>query len=255
MIDIHCHILPGVDDGAATFTESLKMAQNAYKEGVKKIIATPHHQNGKYNNFKSEIIQATAELNKYFQDQQVDVEILPGQETRIYGEMLEGIEKDEVMPLAGISTYVFVELPSDHVPGYTDQLLYDIQMKGLTPIIVHPERNSELLEQPDKLYKFVKNGASTQVTAASLVGYFGKKIQRFTTDLIEANLTHFIASDAHNTKSRTFKMEEAYEFIDGKYGTDTLYMFMDNAEIILEGRDIYRDIPARIKRKKLFGLF
>lgn len=255
MIDIHCHILAGIDDGAADFTESLEMAQAAAKEGIKKIIATPHHQNGSYVNYKDDIIQKTKELNEYLQSEQVKVEILPGQETRIYGEMVEDYEQGEILTLAEVSTYVFVELPSGHVPRYTEQLLFDLQMKGLTPVIVHPERNAELIEQPDKLYQFVKNGTATQVTAASLVGYFGKKIQKFSEDLIQANLTHFIASDAHNTTTRAFKMEEALEAVNGKFGTDTLFMLMDNSELVADGKDIFREYPERIKKKRLFGLF
>jgi len=247
--------LPNVDDGAANFTESLLMARQAAKEGIRKIIATPHHQNGKYNNFKEEILRKTAELNDYLQSEGVMVEILPGQESRIYGEILEDYQSGEIMTLANISSYLFIELPSGHVPRYTNQLLYDIQISGLTPVIVHPERNSELIEQPDKLYGLVKNGAATQITAASLTGYFGKKIQKFSFDLIESNLTHFIASDAHNTTKRAFKMEEAFELLKKKYGTDPLYYFMDNSEMIIDGKDIYREVPERVKKKKLFGLF
>ena len=165
------------------------------------------------------------------------------------------MKMDEILTIANISNYLFVEFPSSHVPQYTNQLLFDIQMKGLTPVIVHPERNVELVEQPDKLYRLVKNGAATQITASSLAGYLGKKIQRFTFDLIEANLTHFIASDAHNTTKRGFKMAEAYDLVEKKYGTDSLYYFMENAEQVVDGKDIYREIPARIKRKKLLGLF
>ncbi|WP_339165506.1 CpsB/CapC family capsule biosynthesis tyrosine phosphatase [Siminovitchia sp. FSL H7-0308] len=255
MIDIHCHILPGIDDGAADFTESLEMAKAAAKEGIKKIIATPHHRNGSYDNYKDEIIHRTKELNDYLQSEQVKVEILPGQETRIYGEMVEDYEKGEILTLAEVSTYVFVEFPSGNVPRYTEQLLFDLQMKGVTPVIVHPERNAELIQQPDKLYQFVKNGAATQVTAASVVGYFGKKIQKFTEDLIQANLTHFIASDAHNTTTRAFKMEEALEVINAKFGSDILFMLMDNSELIVDGKDIFREIPERVRKKRIFGLF
>lgn len=255
IIDIHCHILPGIDDGAADFTESLEMAKAAAKEGIKKIIATPHHRNGSYDNYKDEIIHRTKELNEYLQSEQVKVEILPGQETRIYGEMVEDYEKGEILTLAEVSTYVFVELPSGHVPRYTEQLLFDLQMQGVTPVIVHPERNAELIQHPDKLYQFVKNGAATQVTAASIVGNFGKKIQKFTEDLIRANLTHFIASDAHNTTTRAFKMEEALEAINAKFGSDILFMLMDNAELIVDGKDIFREIPERIRKKRIFGLF
>ncbi|CAM4161638.1 tyrosine-protein phosphatase [Lederbergia lenta] len=255
MIDIHCHILPGIDDGSDNFTESLLMARQAEKEGISTIIATPHHQNGRYNNYKADIIEKTAELNEYLQTENINVEILPGQETRIYGELLEDYEAGEILTLANISSYLFIELPSNHVPGYTEQLCFDTQMQGLTPVIVHPERNSELIEHPDKLYKLVKNGVATQITAGSFTGYFGKKIQKFTFDLIESNLTHFLASDAHNTTKRCFKMEEAYELLKKKYGTDSLYYFMDNAELITEGKDIDREIPTPIKRKKILGIF
>ncbi|MBS4223306.1 tyrosine-protein phosphatase [Lederbergia citrea] len=255
MIDIHCHILPGIDDGSGNFTESLLMAKQAKKEGIHTIIATPHHQNGRYNNVKSDIIQKTAELNEYLQTENIDVKILPGQETRIYGELIEDYEAGKIITLANVSKYIFIELPPDHIPDYTHQLCFDLQMKALTPVIVHPERNAEIIEQPDKLYRLVKNGATTQITAASFAGDFGHKIQKFTFDLVESNLTHFIASDAHNTKKRSFKMEKAYDLLKKKYGTDTLYYFMENVETILDGKDMYREMPERVKRKKILGLF
>ncbi|MBW8350267.1 tyrosine protein phosphatase [Bacillus sp. IITD106] len=255
MIDIHCHILPGVDDGSGHFTDSLLMAKQAESEGIHTIIATPHHQNGKYNNFKKDILNKVEELNQYLRSEQVNIEILPGQETRIYGEILEDYEYDEILTLASISNYLLIELPSSSVPRYTEQLCYDIQMKGLIPVIVHPERNAELIQRPDKLYSLVKNGAATQITAASFTGYFGKKIQKFTFDLIETNLTHFIASDAHNTTTRGFKMSEAVELLEKKYGQDQVYLFLDNAEQIVMGKHIYREVPEQIKKKKIFGLF
>lgn len=255
MIDIHCHILPNVDDGANSLTESAAMAEQAYKEGIDTIIATPHHQNGRYNNLKQDIIKKVAELNEHLQKEKIDVTILPGQENRIYGEILEDYHDGEIMTLGSQSSYLFIELPSGHVPRFTKRICYDIQMEGLIPVIVHPERNSELLEQPDTLYELVNNGAATQITAASLTGYFGKKIQKFSFDLIEANLTHFLASDAHNTTTRSFKMDEAFDLVQKKYGSDLEYMFIENAQLIVEGQHIYREVPERIKKKKLFGLF
>jgi len=255
MIDIHCHILPNVDNGAKYNTDSLLMAKHAESEGIHTIIATPHHQNGSYVNAKKDIEIKVAELNKYLQLEKVNVHILPGQESRIYGELLEDYEAGEIITLAGISNYLFIELPSNHIPHYTDQLFYDLQMKGLTPVIVHPERNSEIIQRPEKLYTLVKNGAATQITAASFTGYFGKKIQKCTFDLVESNLTHFIASDAHNTTTRGFKMSEAYDLLESKYGLDTVCYFIDNAELIVDGQDIYREVPEQIKRKKIFGLF
>ncbi|ULT56786.1 tyrosine protein phosphatase [Neobacillus drentensis] len=253
MVDIHCHILPGVDDGAGNMSDSILMAQEAEKEGIQSIIATPH-LNNHYDNRKELIVTKVQELNQALKNSGVNVTILPGQEPRIYGDIIEDLEKDEIQPLNN-SKYLFIEFPSNHVPRYTEKLLFDIQVKGLTPIIVHPERNSELIERPELLYHLVEKGALTQVTASSLCGYFGKNIKSFSNQIIEANLTHFIASDAHNITNRTFKMIEAFDLINEKYGLDYVYLFKENAELLINGKNVIKEIPAQIKKKKKFIFF
>ncbi|MEH7116835.1 CpsB/CapC family capsule biosynthesis tyrosine phosphatase [Neobacillus vireti] len=254
MIDIHCHILPGIDDGAKDWSESIQMVRKAAEQGIHTIVATPHHLNNHYENPKRKIIEIVDQLNCVLQDEKIDVNILSGQETRVYGEMVEGFERGEIQPVNG-TQYVLVEFSSSHVPRYTEKLFYDLQVKGLIPVIVHPERNQELIEQPDLLYKLVQNGALTQVTAGSICGDFGKKIKSFTFQLIEANLTHFIASDAHNTRNRTFKMREAFDLIHEKYGNEMVYLFDDNAALVIEGSHIYKEVPEKIKKKKFFKIF
>lgn len=254
MIDIHSHILPGVDDGAQTMEDSIAMAREAVKEGIHTIIATPHNKNGKYENIKSSIISNVLQLNSLLQKENIPITILPGQENRIYGEIIEDMEINKILTL-NHSQYLFIEFPSSHVPRYTEQILYDLQLKNVTPIIVHPERNQELIEQPDKLYKLVNNGVLTQVTAASLAGYFGKKIKIYSQQLIEANLTHFIASDAHNTSTRGFKMGEALDFVESKFGVDMVYMFTENAELLIDGKAVFKEVPEKVKKKKFLGIF
>ncbi|NBJ70838.1 MULTISPECIES: CpsB/CapC family capsule biosynthesis tyrosine phosphatase [Clostridia] len=255
MIDIHSHILPGIDDGAKNEEQSLKMAKAAIEQGIHTIIATPHHQNGAFNNFRWEIENSVEILNDFLKREGVPLTVLPGQETRIYGEMVEGIRQNELLPL-NYSKYVFVEFPSDSVPRYTTQLLFDIQVEGYTPIIVHPERNRALLEHPNLLYELVSKGALTQVTAGSVGGKFGKDIQKFTIQIIGANLTHFIASDAHNTTSRAFYLQEAYEDIKKSFGGDYFYMFLENSNLLVDNDYVNRLEPLRIKKKKKFlGLF
>jgi protein-tyrosine phosphatase len=253
VIDIHCHILPGIDDGAKTMEDSLLMAKEASKEGIHTIIATPHF-NSQYDNRKPLILKKVEELNQALREANIDVTILPGQEPRIYGEILEDYENNMIQTLNG-TPYLFIELPSDHVPRYTEQLLFELQMKGLVPILVHPERNMELIERPEKLYRIVEKGALTQVTASSLCGSFGKKIRNFTIQLIDANLTHFLASDAHNVGNRPFKMEEALDFIESEFGMDYIYLFHENAEYLMEGKNIIREMPVPLKRKKKFLFF
>ena len=254
MIDIHCHILPGVDDGAKHTEESVQMAKAAVSQGINTIIATPHHLNGTYDNYKDDIIDAVNDLNNRLQDEDIPLTILPGQETRINGEMVTDLENGELLPLNESSQYLFVELPSDHVPRYTRQLLFDLQVKEITPIIVHPERNKELMENPNILYDFVKNGTLTQVTAASVAGKFGKKVKKLSLQLIEANLTHFIASDAHNTRTRGFVMQEAHTIIKKEFGASMVYWFMENAQFLVNNDNVIGEPPERIKKKKFLGI-
>jgi protein-tyrosine phosphatase len=257
MIDLHCHILPNVDDGPQSLADSIEMAKLAVKEGITTIIATPHHRNEKYENHHQTIFRKVEEFNSVLKKENLNVTVQVGQEPRIFGELIEGLETGEVGPInhQGKGKYVLVELPSGHVPRYTSQLLFDMQLKGYIPVIVHPERNQEIIENPEVLYQLVKKGALTQVTASSVAGHFGKTIKKFTHQLIEANLTHFIASDAHNTSSRSFKMVEAYETIGKQFGNDLVYLFLENAELLVKGLTVYKEAPERVKRKKILGLF
>jgi protein-tyrosine phosphatase len=254
MIDLHCHILPGVDDGAQSLSDSLNMARKALEQGIHTIVATPHHLNNSYENPKRLILARVEELNQLLQKEQIDVKILPGQEVRVHGEMIEGYAAGEILTV-NHTPYVLVEFPSNHVPRYTEKLFYDLQVNGLIPVIVHPERNQEIIERSDLLYQLVKKGALTQITAASVCGDFGKKIKNFSLQLIEANLTHFLASDAHNLTKRTFKMREAYDVMEQKYGSEMVYYFDENAHLVVEGKPIYKEDPERIKKKKFFKLF
>lgn len=255
MIDIHCHILPDVDDGPETQEESLKMARAAVIEGISTIIATPHHKNGEYENTRDEIIRKTRELNELLKKEQLPLHVLPGQETRINGGFIEDYEQGKLLPLNKETKYIFVELPFRNVPRYTEQLLFEIQLKGLVPIIVHPERNLAILERPEMLYHYVVKGALTQITAASIAGYFGSKIKKFTGQLIENNLVHFVASDAHNTTSRSFKMKEAYDVIEKNFGSAMVSILKENAELLVENKNICKEPPERIKKKRFFGIF
>jgi protein-tyrosine phosphatase len=254
MIDIHCHILPGIDDGSQNMEDTIEMARAAVDEGIHTIIATPHHKNSKYENPKELIIPQVDAVNQVLMNEGIDLKILPGQEVRLYGELIEGIEKNEILNL-NHTQYLFIEFPSNHVPRYAETLLFDLQLQEITPIIVHPERNQEIIERPEVLYNLVKKGALTQVTASSVSGHFGKKIKNFSFELIEANLTHFIASDAHNVTSRGFKMAETIDIIQSKYGIDLVYFFQENAELLVQGKHVYQDTPEPIKKKKFLGIF
>lgn len=256
MIDIHSHILPGIDDGAQTENDSIDMAKVAVEEGITHIVATPHHKNRTYDNYRTDIIKHVSVLNDLFAENNLPLTVLPGQEIRIYGEINEDFEAGELLT-ANETKYMLIEFPSDSVPQYAEQLFYDMQLAGHIPVIVHPERNRELLTDPNRMYELIRGGALSQVTAASVVGKFGKQIEAFSHQLIESNLTHFVASDAHNTTSRGFHLQAAYQTIKETHGLDYYYMLHENSQLLVDNANVNRMEPMHVqkKRKKLFGLF
>ncbi|MBA9025663.1 tyrosine-protein phosphatase [Peribacillus huizhouensis] len=254
LIDIHCHILPEVDDGALDLLECLDMANTAVGAGINHLFATPHHMNGQYINKKNEILARVTEVNKHLQQETIPLTIHPGQEVRIHQHLIISLEMDEVLTLDNRGKYLLLELPSGYVPIYTQEVIYQLLMKGITPIIVHPERNRELIEDPHLLFQLVQQGALTQLTSGSVIGLFGKKIKSFSEKIIEHHLAHFIATDAHNVGSRGFSLQEAFETITKTYGIDHTLNFKENALTVLQGQSISIEPPIPI-RKKILGIF
>lgn len=255
MIDLHCHILPALDDGAQTEEDLVNMANAAIADGISTIVATPHHQNGSFNNTRNTLRQRTNEANNLLDSLSINLTILPGQECRIYGELVEDSRSGDIQTLAD-SRYLFVEFPSNSVPRFSKKIFYDLQLEGIIPVIVHPERNTVLMKQPEMLYEFVKNGCLTQVTAASVAGKFGKGISQFSSQIIEANLAHFVATDAHNITNRSFHLNEAYDAIEEEFGEEKVSFFIENAECVLANEYVAIEQPKHVqKRKKFLGLF
>ncbi|MCM3166372.1 tyrosine-protein phosphatase [Peribacillus frigoritolerans] len=254
MIDIHCHILPGVDDGSTDLKESLNMARKAVEAGITHIFATPHHLNEKYVNVKSDIIDRAVRLNESLQQNNIPLTIHQGQEVRIHRDIFTSLEKEEILTLDDNGTYLLLELPAGRVPTYTQEVIYELLLKGITPIIVHPERNKELIENHKLLFELVQEGALTQITSGSIIGNFGKSIQSFSKKIIEHNLAHFIATDAHNIGSRGFTLQQAYETITKTYGIQRTFYFKENAEQLIKGQSPTVEKPLPFK-KKILGIF
>ncbi|GAE28412.1 manganese-dependent protein-tyrosine phosphatase [Halalkalibacter wakoensis JCM 9140] len=254
MIDIHSHILSMVDDGSQSARQSIEMAKSAEEQGIRMMIATPHHKNGRYENTKTTIIEEVRRFNEVLKEQQIDLTILPGQEVRLYGEILDDYQKNEILTL-NQSNYVLVEFPSDHVPSYASRLFYEMKLTGIQPVIAHPERNRAILERPDKLFDLVEQGVLAQVTASSMTGRFGKKIKNFAHQLVDHHLVHFIASDAHNASTRPNELQQAFQTIEEAFDLNLVYYFQENAEILVNDQTVFVEPPARIRMKKFLGIF
>lgn len=255
MLDLHCHILPGVDDGAQTLEDAVQMAEQAVEEGITHILATPHHMKRDWINEKKPVIQKVRELQAELDSRQIDLTIFPGQEVSIYGELLKDIEDNKILFTDESHNYVLIEFPSSSIPTYAERLFYELQSHGKTPIIVHPERNHYILEHPNRLKDFIDKGALAQLTAASYTGGFGKKIQKISKQLIEANLVHFIASDAHNTGNRSFHMKEAHDLLVKEYGRSKRNEFHQTTRDLLNGDPVITPDTHPIKKTLLSKWF
>lgn len=232
----------------------MSMAKKAVEEGITDLYATPHHLNEKFVNVKSDIIARVMKLNEKFQQTHIPLTIHLGQEVRIHRDLFISLEKEEILTLDDKGRYMLLELPSGRVPTYTQDMIYELLLRGITPIIVHPERNKELMENPKRLFELIQEGALTQITSGSIIGNFGKKIQTFSKKIIEHNLAHFVATDAHNTGSRGFTLQEAYETITKMHGVERSFYFKENAELLMKGLSPAVEKPLPFK-KKILGIF
>ncbi|MFJ7680007.1 tyrosine-protein phosphatase [Peribacillus sp. NPDC097198] len=251
---MHCHIIPNVDDGPHELLMSLEMANTAVKAGITHLFATPHHMNGRYDNTKTDILEHVHMFNKHLQLNNVPLTVHPGQEIRIHRELFLSLEHDELLTLGNRGKFILLELPSDQVPSYTQNMVYELLLKGITPIIVHPERNRGFIENQNLLFNLVQEGALSQLTSGSINGQFGKKVKSFSEMIIEHNLAHFIATDAHNIDNRGFSLQEAYESIRKKYGINQTFFLKKNAELLMRNQNIIIENPVKI-RKKILGIF
>ncbi|MGI9448095.1 MAG: tyrosine-protein phosphatase, partial [Pirellulales bacterium] len=199
--DIHCHIVPQIDDGAFSIDQSINMARTALGDGTTSLIATPH-QLGTNSHVSAEaIINGVSKLQSALHDKEISVSVRPGADVRIDPELPKLLKQGKVLTLADRRKHVLLELPHDtYYP--IDQLLKSLRKQGLVGILSHPERNRGIIKNPAMMWDVVEAGGLLQITAASLTGSFGSSCQEIADLAVEERLVHFIASDAHDTKHR-----------------------------------------------------
>lgn len=257
LIDLHCHMLPGVDDGAKNLEFALRMAQDAVSEGIGNIVLTPHHMDGDYTNHRVDVINRVSNFQQSIRNAGIPLTVYPGQEVHLTGDLLKAIDDDDVLYLDEGGKYLLLELPHSGVPEYTEDMLFELRTRGIIPVIAHPERNHGFQKHPDMIYEFVQMGCLTQLTSSSYLGIFGKNVEKLTEQIIDAGLGFVFSSDAHNFKGRRFVMQEAFEKLIRNKGKDFALSFNENAKSIINGDDINRGTAQRISslKKKRFWLF
>ena len=255
MIDIHNHILIDVDDGPKTKEDAIALLKQANDEGVTEIIATPHHLSPTFDNAYENVQQKLNQLSELQETKDLGIKLYPGQEIRISDQVLPQLRKGEAIGL-NHSRYLLIEFPSRGVPHYANRLFFELQSEGYIPIIAHPERNKEISQNLDILYNLINQGALAQLTSSSLQGIQGKKIQKISIQMIENNLVHFIASDAHHESQRPFIMKSLYNNKKLKKYEKSIENLINNAKYIVNDEDVIKKQPTQnYNDRKLFGLF
>jgi protein-tyrosine phosphatase len=243
-VDIHCHLLPDLDDGAAGLDDALAMAEMAVADGIGTIVATPH-QLGNHAKNSGEMIRAAAvRFQRFLDGRRVPLRVLPGADVRIEPDLLQKIRRGEVLTLADRRRHVLLELPHDvYLP--LDRLLAELASAGLAGILSHPERNVGILKRPGVLRRLVEQGCLMQVTAGSLTGAFGPEIQKFTESLIQQGIVHIVSTDAHGTKTRPPVLRPAFERVAELAGEDVAAdLCRRNPGIVATGGSV----PARHRK-------
>ncbi|MBN1663685.1 MAG: tyrosine protein phosphatase [Deltaproteobacteria bacterium] len=201
MIDIHCHILPGLDDGPETLGEAMEMCRRAAADGVRTIVATPHFKPGTYEYAGADILAAAAALGEAIEKEGLDVRIIPGAEIAVSPEMKDYVKRGGCLTL-NRSRYFLAEFHPLSVPSRWDAFLESFLDAGLRPIIAHPERNYWFIKHREALSAAVQRGIMVQITAMSITGGFGPETRDFSAYLLKNNLVHAIGSDGHSADLR-----------------------------------------------------
>jgi protein-tyrosine phosphatase len=251
MVDLHCHILHGLDDGPDAIEESVAMAESAIADGITRVVATPH--------CSSEYVFDFDHVRRLRDDLQAKVgnrlQLATGCDFHLNPENLESLRRNPSIYCINQRQYLLLEFNEISIPPAMDQTLHDIQLAGLQPIITHPERNSILRAHPERLKKWVQQGCFVQVTGGALTGNFGPSCQTDALRWIREGLVHFVASDAHNTRSRQLKLLPAYGVVQDEFGQEKARsLFVENPLAAFEGRElphvpeIETEPPPRRKR-------
>jgi protein-tyrosine phosphatase len=235
MVDIHCHILFGLDDGAKTIEDSLAMAEDGIADGITHVVATPHASSA----YAFDFAKVRAARDALAEKLDGRLTLATGCDFHLNPENLQLIRQNASLYCINQKDYLLVEFNEFSIPPSMDQTLHDLQLAGLHPIITHPERNCILRLQPERLLQWVRQGCYVQVTAGSLAGVFGPGPQEMAWSWITQGMVHFVSSDAHNTARRPLKLQFAFDAVADRFGDEKAQaLLVDNPAAAFEGQPL-----------------
>ena len=248
IFDLHSHVLPGLDDGAAHWEESIVLARMAFEAGVRKLATTPHYLEGSYGNSRAKVLPLVQEFQERLAGARIEIEVLAGTEAYLSPELPDLVLRGEVATLGDRMKHVLVEFPMREFPPYAEDVLFSLQLKGIVPIIAHPERNREIARRPERLYELISRGALAQVNAGSLMGGYGTEIREVAETLVRHRLIHFLGSDAHSAPRGYPPIRGAFERIRQIAGDEDAHgIAWENPEAVASGAAVwpFEIVPLR----------
>ncbi|TWT94023.1 Tyrosine-protein phosphatase YwqE [Botrimarina colliarenosi] len=249
LVDIHCHLLPGIDDGAADLEASLAMARLSVSQGVETIVVTPHQLGAFEHNHGDEIRRRTAELQAELRRHDIPLRVLPGADVRIEDNLIAGLESGAVVSLGDHRRHVLLELPHElYFP--LEPVLDSLERLGMVGVLSHPERNAGLLARQDLIDSLVGYGCLMQVTAGSLIGGFGPKSQAMAERMATRGMIHFLSTDGHSPTRRRPRLGDAYRAAEQLVGEEAARLWCcENPLAVAEGRSVAAG-PTQVRRPR-----
>ncbi len=245
MVDIHSHIIPGIDDGSKNMEMTLEMLKNAEKEGTKEIVATPHYLLEYGEATIIDVKNHVKEINAILESEKIDVKVYSGQEVYFTEKIIEDYMDGNIGTLND-SRYMLIEFPMEKFDENIFDILYELQVRNIVPIIAHPERYKFFIQKPAFINHFINQGYLFQVNAGSIEGKFGETVRKTADLFLKNHIYNFIGSDAHNIKNRNTGLKDAISLLNEGINKE---IFEDSSKKMLKNEKI-EFLGEKIKEKK-----
>lgn len=253
LVDIHCHILPGIDDGPKNYDESLKMVAQAVNQGIKSIIATPHYPYGEREYEKEEVLEKVEILQDKIDTLGLKCDVYPGMELYLSSELIKKIDQDKVIPISKNSRYLLVEFPLRNFSRNLINILHEIKIRGYVPIVAHPERYQFIQSNPLLINEILQQDTLLQINASSILGYNGGRSQKIAVELIKQGVVSFIASDGHSSNWRSIQLNNALDVLKTIIKQEELKrLFRFHGEMLLINEKLNTSICQYSPKKESF---
>lgn len=248
MFDMHAHVIYNIDDGAKDRDMTAKMLRLAAETGTRQIAATPHVIEIRRRPSWERIVAAAAELQQMAAQAQLALTVHPGAELEMNWELLELFQQGSRQYCLNGTRYLLVELPALGIPEYADAFWYELELGGIRPILAHPERNPQLMQEPARLLHWMKKGLLTQVNGGSLTGQFGSQVRENAELLVRNRMVCLLGSDAHRAEGRNTDLRQARQRLQAIAGDEAAETIcVHNPRKILEDEDLAFEAPDTVK--------